>query len=364
MLYSGNIPNARDKSRKSLRDRDRSRIPLVRKTENSSQPVSTDPLIQAPLKMIRGYPPGHIARDVTMSSVALKWAKLQQIEDRTLSAVLVALARYADQNGVCEVSQAKVGSDIGMSRRTVIRSMAALCALGVIAKEKQLAYAKRGRPADRVILDMTRCFSYKKEHGMANKPWDQSDILSPKTAWDQSDKMSPAPTGESSSAHIEERARGVLSPASPSSSTKSDGVSSRVRFDRQRNSWRASLTVDGITMELGRFDTEDDARKFAADAVADVYRTRHGKAGTPRNPAVRPEIAAIDKPNLGEWLFGEPSQEQEDPEAMPSSPSEPRAQAYQDGNGAGEASALGQGPKVLAGLGGAHETMEYDAARV
>lgn len=34
-----------------------------------------------------------------------------------------------------------------------------------------------------------------------------------------------------------------------------------------------------------------------------------------------------------------------------------------NGNGAGEASALGQGTKFLAGLGGAHEKPEYDAAR-
>ncbi|GLR54347.1 hypothetical protein KYK30_32040 [Shinella yambaruensis] len=33
------------------------------------------------------------------------------------------------------------------------------------------------------------------------------------------------------------------------------------------------------------------------------------------------------------------------------------------GDGAGEASALGQGAKLLAGLGGAHESTEYDVAR-
>jgi len=37
--------------------------------------------------------------------------------------------------------------------------------------------------------------------------------------------------------------------------------------------------------------------------------------------------------------------------------------AVQYDNGAGEASALGQGTKFLAGLGGAHEKPEYDAAR-
>ncbi|MDP9572680.1 UNVERIFIED_ORG: hypothetical protein J2W66_003173 [Agrobacterium larrymoorei] len=37
--------------------------------------------------------------------------------------------------------------------------------------------------------------------------------------------------------------------------------------------------------------------------------------------------------------------------------------AVQHGDGAGEASALGQGTKFLAGLGGAHERPEYDAAR-
>ncbi|TKV76741.1 hypothetical protein D0C28_14330 [Rhizobium sp. AU243] len=39
------------------------------------------------------------------------------------------------------------------------------------------------------------------------------------------------------------------------------------------------------------------------------------------------------------------------------------AKTDQHGNGAGEASALGQGTKFLAGLGGAHELPEYDAAR-
>jgi hypothetical protein len=38
-------------------------------------------------------------------------------------------------------------------------------------------------------------------------------------------------------------------------------------------------------------------------------------------------------------------------------------QAFPHGEGAGEACALGQGAKLLAGLGGAHETPEYDAAR-
>jgi hypothetical protein len=40
-----------------------------------------------------------------------------------------------------------------------------------------------------------------------------------------------------------------------------------------------------------------------------------------------------------------------------------RIQSLPHGHGAGEACALGQGAKLLAGLGGAHESMEHDAAR-
>jgi hypothetical protein len=40
-----------------------------------------------------------------------------------------------------------------------------------------------------------------------------------------------------------------------------------------------------------------------------------------------------------------------------------RSQMLPHGEGAGAAGALGQGAKLLAGLGGAHETPEYDAAR-
>ncbi|MHC2488151.1 hypothetical protein CN068_06905 [Sinorhizobium meliloti] len=40
-----------------------------------------------------------------------------------------------------------------------------------------------------------------------------------------------------------------------------------------------------------------------------------------------------------------------------------RIEALPHGNGAGAAGALGQGTKFLAGLGGAHERTEYDAAR-
>ena len=40
-----------------------------------------------------------------------------------------------------------------------------------------------------------------------------------------------------------------------------------------------------------------------------------------------------------------------------------RKQPIQHFQGAGEAGASGQGAKLLAGLGGAHESTEYDAAR-
>lgn len=58
-----------------------------------------------------------------------------------------------------------------------------------------------------------------------------------------------------------------------------------------------------------------------------------------------------------------PSHKQVKSEAVISSLPRQRIEPFPHGDGGGEAGALGQGTKSLAGLGGAHESLEYDAAR-
>ena len=57
------------------------------------------------------------------------------------------------------------------------------------------------------------------------------------------------------------------------------------------------------------------------------------------------------------------SHKQEPDSTVISLPVVRRLQTPPHGDGAGEASAMGQGAKLLAGVGGAHGTTEYDAAR-
>ena len=159
------------------------------------------------------------------------------------------------------------------------------------------------------------------------------------SSWDQQAADAGAPTHENDEPLYKARARSVL----VETSTKSISISTRVRFDAQRGKWRAALTVSGVTMELGRFEMEEEAAAYAAQSEQDVRRNLTMKSGTPSFPIIDSSKANIDAPELGAWLFGE--------------------DVAASGDGAGEASALGQGTKFLAGLGGAHERPEYDAAR-
>ncbi|MDG3577149.1 helix-turn-helix domain-containing protein [Rhizobium sp. YJ-22] len=74
--------------------------------------------------------------------------------------------------------------------------------------------------------------------------------------------------------------------------------------------------------------------------------------------------AEISTPNNGADVSSTlHPQEQITGTAIPFSPTVPDRIPVPDGYGAGEAGAPGQGATLLAGLGGAHETLEYDAAR-
>ncbi|UXS09221.1 hypothetical protein [Agrobacterium tumefaciens] len=259
-------------------------------------------------------------------------------------AILKVLSRSADDVGVAEIKQQDVANKTGLSRRTVIRSMATLERLMVLSKSKQLAYAKRGRPADLVTLSINQDFTLTKESIMSAKEWDQSDKMSLNSEPDLGDKMSLGPKEENSPAIYIDRARGVLVESSPLKSSSSLSVSTHVRFDRGRSKWRATITAMGVTMDLGRFDIEEDANVYAAQSEVDVRRTASMKAGMPSFPVIDPLKEKMDAPDIGPWLFGD--DDAEDCE-----------------NSAGEASALGQGTKFLAGMGRAHAPAETDAAR-
>jgi hypothetical protein len=249
--------------------------------------------------------------------------------------ILDAIAKLA-KGSVCEVLQSKICEEAGLKERAARNALNLLEEFKMIDRSRRSDWAKLGRPADTIRLSVERNFHLTKETIMASR----SSGPTGTHAWDQPAADAGAPKHQNADPLYKARARSVL----VETSTKSISISTRVRFDAQRDKWRAALTVSDVTMELGRFDTEDEAVAYAAQSETDVRRNITMKAGTPSFPIVDPSKANIDAPELGAWLFGDDVATDDDP-------------------GAGEASALGQGTKFLAGLGGAHEKPEYDAAR-
>ncbi|WP_035227756.1 hypothetical protein [Agrobacterium tumefaciens] len=279
-----------------------------------------------------------------MSSTATAWLKRQDIPDRTLMAILKVLSRCADDAGACGITREELADRLDVAERTARRGVTALEALGIVSRSRRQASERRGRAADLISLKLDHDFTLTKEQIMGAKrmgPTGQNVLLN---VGDQPDILSAGPKEKKLPTLYKERARSVMVESSPLQSASSLVVSTHVRFDRGRSKWRATITAMGVTMDLGRFDTEEEAAAYAAQSEDDVRRTSSMRAGTPSFPVIDPSKAKLDAPAIGAWLFGDDVDE--------------------DGeNGAGEASALGQGTKFLAGLGGAHENPEYDAAR-
>lgn len=249
--------------------------------------------------------------------------------------ILDAIARLA-KGSVCEVLQSKIWEEAGLKERAARTALNLLEEFQMIDRSRRADWAKLGRPADTIRLSVERNFHLTKGKIMASR----SSGPTGTSTRDQPAADAGAPKLEKADPLYKARARSVL----VETSTKSISISTRVRFDGQRKKWRAALTVLDVTMELGRFDTEAEAVAYADQSESDARRNVEMKAGTPSFPIIHPSKAKIDAPAIGAWLFGDDDEETCE-------------------NGAGEASALGQGTKFLAGLGGAHGKPEYDAAR-
>jgi biotin operon repressor len=87
-----------------------------------------------------------------MSVQAITWAYRQRPESALDKFLLVTLANYANELGVCWPSQATLAADMGVGERAVRAHMAALESAGYIAREKR---RKGGRQtSDSIRLDL------------------------------------------------------------------------------------------------------------------------------------------------------------------------------------------------------------------
>jgi len=236
-----------------------------------------------------------------VSAVAVQWVKRQVIDDRTLTSLLSLLAKKADASGRCEIKQSKIAEMIGVSQRTVERSMPILESLQFILRHRNVAYQKRGRSADTIYLCLDRELEVTKVKIKEVKSLGPTRQNVGKKARDQPAKMSGAPKCEKTKSQYIARARGLNAQTSPLKASRI--CSTRVRFDRDRSQWRADIKVDGLTLYLGRFEIEAEAIDAAAAAKADVIHTVNTKSGTPVRPCITPALASLDGYDLFVFLF-------------------------------------------------------------
>lgn len=89
-----------------------------------------------------------------MSYSAMAWARPLKTGSPTAKAVLLAVANYADEEGICWPSQDQLSEDTELSRHTIMRALDHLEDLGLLSRERR--HRKDGsRSSDLIMLDLS-----------------------------------------------------------------------------------------------------------------------------------------------------------------------------------------------------------------
>lgn len=84
----------------------------------------------------------------------MAWARPIKTGSATVKAVLLAVANYADEQGVCWPSQEQLSEDTELSRHSIMRSLDHLEDLGLLSRERR--HRKDGsRSSDLIMLDLS-----------------------------------------------------------------------------------------------------------------------------------------------------------------------------------------------------------------
>ncbi len=87
-----------------------------------------------------------------MSVGAIAWAMKMRVGSPTLKAVLIAVGNYADEDGCCWPSQARLARDTELSERAVRTSLAELEKRGILARQERPRRADKTRQSDLIRL--------------------------------------------------------------------------------------------------------------------------------------------------------------------------------------------------------------------
>ena len=89
-----------------------------------------------------------------MSFQVMAWARSIKTGSATTKAVLMAVANYADEAGLCWPSQDQIADDTELSRHSVMRALDVLQELGLLTRERR--HRKDGsRTSDMITLDLS-----------------------------------------------------------------------------------------------------------------------------------------------------------------------------------------------------------------
>ncbi len=89
-----------------------------------------------------------------MSFQVMAWARGIKTGSATTKAVLMAVANYADEDGLCWPSQDQIADDTELSRHSVMRALDVLQELGLLTRERR--HRKDGsRSSDMITLDLS-----------------------------------------------------------------------------------------------------------------------------------------------------------------------------------------------------------------
>lgn len=85
----------------------------------------------------------------------MAWARGIKTGSATVKAVLLAIANYADEEGICWPSQEQLADDTELSRHSVMRAIDHLEELGLLSRERR--HRQDGsRSSDLIMLDLSR----------------------------------------------------------------------------------------------------------------------------------------------------------------------------------------------------------------
>lgn len=85
----------------------------------------------------------------------MAWARGIKTGSATVKSVLLAVANYADEEGICWPSQDQLAEDTELSRHSIMRAMDQLEDMGLVTRERR----HRGdgsRTSDLIVLDLSR----------------------------------------------------------------------------------------------------------------------------------------------------------------------------------------------------------------